>query len=42
MQQSAVEQVQGDKAKSAKLIRDGQLLIICDDKTFNALGVKVR
>ena len=38
----AVENVQSDKVQSTKLIRDGQLLIEYNGKTYNAQGAEVR
>ena len=38
----AVDQVQGDKVPSTKILRDGQLIIKVGDKTFNALGAEVK
>ena len=37
-----IEDVQGDKAQSTKVIRDGVLLIERNGKTYNATGVEVR
>ena len=37
-----IDQVQSDKVQSTKVIRDGQLFIIRDGKTFNALGVEIK
>ncbi len=37
-----VEEVQGDKVQSTKVLRDGQLLILVGDKTYDARGVEVK
>lgn len=37
-----VEKVQSDKVPSTKVIRNGQLVIIRDGKTFNALGSELK
>ena len=37
-----VDQVQSDKVRSTKVLRDGQLLIIHDGKIYNALGVEIK
>lgn len=39
---TAVEQIQGNNVQSTKVIRDGQILIIRDGKTYNALGAEMR
>lgn len=38
----AVENVQSNKVQSTKFFRDGQLLIECNGKTYNAQGAEVR
>jgi len=42
--ETAVEAVESQKSKteSKKIIRDGQILIIKNGKTFNALGAEMR
>ena len=37
-----VEEVQGDKVQSTKVLRDGQLYIVVGDKMYDARGVEVR
>ena len=37
-----VDNVQSDKVQSTKIIRDGQVLILRDGKTFNLLGTELR
>lgn len=37
-----IDQVQGNKVPSTKVLRDGQLYILRDGKTFNALGVEIK
>ncbi len=37
-----VEEVQGDNVQSTKVLRDGQLLILVGDKTYDATGVEVK
>lgn len=39
--EEAIENIQGDKVQSTKVLRDGQLLIIRDGKTYNAQGIKL-
>lgn len=39
---TAIEDVQSDNVQGTKVIRNGQLLIIRDGKTFNVLGVKAK
>jgi hypothetical protein len=36
------DEVQGDKVQSTKVIRNGQLLILRDGRTYNALGMEVK
>ena len=36
-----VEEVQGDNVQSTKILRDGQLLILVGDKTYDARGVEI-
>ena len=36
------DEVQGDKVQSTKVIRNGQLLILRDGHTYNALGMEVK
>ena len=37
-----IDEVQGDKVQSTKVLRDGQLLILVGDKTYDARGNEVR
>ena len=37
-----VENVQNDKAQSTKIIRDGQILILRNGKTYNAVGAEIK
>ena len=37
-----VEEVQGDKVQSTKVLRDGQLLILVGDKTYDARGIEIK
>ncbi|MBQ7996743.1 MAG: fibronectin type III domain-containing protein [Paludibacteraceae bacterium] len=37
-----IEEVQGDKVQSTKVLRDGQLYIVVGDKMYDARGVEVR
>ncbi len=40
---SAIDEIsQETKTDSQKLIRDGQILIIRDGKTYNALGIEIK
>ncbi len=38
---TGVEQVQSDNLKSNKIYRDGQVLILKSDKTYDALGIEI-
>lgn len=40
--EEALDDVQPDKLQGTKLLRDGQLLILVGDKTYNAQGAEVR
>ena len=37
-----VEEVQGDNVQSTKILRDGQLLILVGDKTYDARGIEIK
>ena len=37
-----VEEVQGDKVQSTKILRDGQLLILVGDQTYDARGIEIK
>ncbi len=37
-----VENVQNDKAQSTKILRDGQILILRNGKTYNAVGAEIK
>ena len=37
-----IEEVQGDKVQSTKILRDGQLLILVGDKTYDARGIEIK
>ena len=40
--EEALEDVQPDKLQGTKLLRDGQLFILRNGKTYNAQGAEVR
>ncbi len=37
-----IEEVQGDKVQSTKILRDGQLFILVGDKTYDARGIEIK
>ncbi len=40
--EQGIEEVQGDKVQSTKVLRDGQLYIVVGDKMYDARGVEVK
>ena len=40
--EQGIEEVQGDKVQSTKVLRDGQLFILVGDKMYDAQGKEVR
>lgn len=39
---TAVDNIQSSIANGQKIFRDGQLLIICDGKTYNVMGIEIK
>ena len=39
---TGIDHVQGDKVQSTKVLRDGQILILRNGKTYNAIGIKIK